>query len=237
MRWSLCLALVACSLAAQTIDSNSQFLLDRAKVDRDIFGTGRPDGFSLETQVQRNNSDIQLRINEHKWIERDESDPMLIGTKSGADMFLRRTLGTSDVAVIARVLNQVSILNTNKSKIVTDYLVQVDDVLFSKQAFDFRPGNTLVIARLGGRTHINGHTVDIQIDHFPPFITGGTYVFFLQKSQFSEKFLVDSESALSLDSSGIHAVRSGRKHPADAYLNDKVTFLESVRKIGAEVGR
>jgi hypothetical protein len=237
LRWSLYLVLAACGLGAQTLDSNSQFLLDRAKADRDIFGAGRADGFSLETQVQKSNSDIQLRIHEHKWIESDESDPELIGTERGADLYLRRTIRASDIVVSGRVLQQISILNTNQSKIVTDSLVQVEDVLYSKQAFDFQTGSTLVIARLGGRAHINGHAVSIQVDHFPPFITGGSYLFFLHKSPTSDSFLVESEDAFDLNSNGIHAVRNGQAHPAVAFLKDKGAFVDAVRKAGAEAGR
>jgi hypothetical protein len=236
-RWSLCIALAACGLGAQTLDSNSQLLLDRAKADRDIFGTGRANGFSLETQVQRTDSDINLRIDEHKWIEKDESDPALIGTKDGADMYLRRTLRASDLVVTGKVLNQISVLNTNKTKIVTDSLVRVDDVLYSKQAFDFAPGSTLVIARSGGRVHINGHTVTVQIDQFPLFASGGSYVFFLRKSQFSDSFLIESEDAFDLNGNSVRAVRKNPSHPADAYLNDKGSFLTAVRKMGAEVGQ
>lgn len=237
LQLSLFLAVAACSLGAQTLDSTTQFLVDRAQADRDSFGAGRPDGFSLETQVQKSNSGFQLQITEDKWVEKDDSDPSLVGTSDGAEMYFKRTLNASDLVVTGQVLKQLSILNTNKSQIVTDYLVQVNNVLYSKQAFDVANGSTLVIARLGGRVQINGHPVVIQVADFPSFVNGRSYIFVLHKSKLSDSFLIESEDAFELNGESIRAVRGGRIHPADAYLNDKESFIAATRKFGAEVGR
>lgn len=116
-------------MGAQPLDSSAQFLSDRANADRDLFGQGRADGLSLETQVQKNHAGLQFTMIEDKWIEKDESDRNLVGTEEGAERFFSRTLRGNDLVVVGQVLNQISILNTNKSTIVTDSLIQISDVL------------------------------------------------------------------------------------------------------------
>lgn len=236
-RFGIICMLAVCAVGAQTLDPSTQLLLDHAKADKDLFGAGVPGGFSLEEQVQKTNSGIQMLRTEDGWIHPEESDPKVAGTAKSANAFLSRELDESDLVVTGKIVRQISILNTYKSSIVTDSLLQVDELLYAKPGFDVRPGDQLVVARPGGRVHIQGHPVRIETNDFPPFFVGASYVLFLQQSKVTDSYLVQHDGALFVNGNSIRSLNTARKHPVAAYLNNTQGFLETVRNKVAEVRR
>jgi hypothetical protein len=229
LRLSIFYVLAACALSAQTLDPSTQLLLDHVKADKDLFGAGVPGGFSLEEQVQKTNSGFQMVITEEGWVHPEESNPKLAGTTQAADAFLLRALRESDLVVTGKVVHQLSILNSYKSLIVTDSLFQVDGTLHAKLGFDVQPGDQLVVARLGGRVHIQGHPVRIDTNDFLPFAEGADYVLFLQQSKITDSYLVQDDGALFVNGDSIRSLYTTRKHPVAAYLSSAQGFLEAVR--------
>jgi hypothetical protein len=237
IRLGIFYVLAVCALSAQTLDPSTQLLLDHAKADKDLFGAGVPGGFSLEEQVQKTNTDIQMFRTEDGWVHPEESDPKVAGTAKAADTFLSRALRESDVVVTGKVVQQISTFNTYKSNIVTDSLFLVDQVLCTRPGFGVQPGGLLVVARPGGRMHIHGHSVRIETIDFPSFAAGATYVLFLQQSKRTDSYLVQHDGAFFVKGDSIWSLYSNEKHPVAAYLGNTQGFLEAVRNKAGEVDR
>ena len=237
LRWSVGFVLSASLLCAQSLDPNTRLLLDHAKADRDLFGAGHLGGFSLEDQVKKSGSDIHFTSIEDNWIAPEATNSTLVGTQKCADLYLGRMLKENDIAVIGTVNKQLSILNANKSKIVTDSLLDVNEVLHLRAGFNVQPGDQLIVTRPGGRMHIDGHQVQIDINGFSPFFSGKEYLLFLSKNQSTGSYTVQPDGAFLTNGNDIWALYTKGKHPAAPYLDNKQAFSEKIRNKSAEVSQ
>lgn len=237
LKWTVGLLLTSCVLRAQSLDQNTQLLLNHAKTDKDLFGAGRPGGFSIEDQVRRSNSDLRLSAIEEEWVPPEVADQNLIGTANGADLFISRMVRENDIAVTGSISKQISIFNSNKSTIVTDSLLRVEDVLHARRGTAVQSGDLVVVTRRGGKMHIDNHEVRIDVNGFPAFVTGQEYLLFLSLNPGTGSFTVQADGAFLIEGSSLKALSTIRKHPATPYLQNEQTFLEMIRTKSAEVAR
>ncbi len=235
LRWTVGLLLTACGLCAQSLDQSTLLLLNHAKADKDLFGAGRPGGFSIEGQVRMNNSDLRLSAIEEEWVPPEVADRDLIGTTKGADLFIGRMLRENDIVVTGGISKQISIFNSNKSTIVTDSLLRVEDVLYARRGAAVQSGDLVVVTRRGGRMHIDNHEVRIDVNGFPAFVTGQEYLLFLSLNPSTGSYKVRADGAFLIEGSDMKPLSTIRKHPATPYLQDEQTFLEMIRSRSGEV--
>lgn len=239
MYFKLSLVLAVAALCAQFPDQNTQLLLDHAKADRDLFGRGGT--ITLEDQLNMaGGSCLRLSMIEDRMLYADNGNPQMLGTPEGAEMFLDRQLKESDIVVTGKIVQQISILNTTRTKIVTDSLLIVDDVLHAKPEFNVQPGSSVVIARPGGRMHINqGEVVEQQSD-FAEFAVGRAYLVFLHRNgrPNAESYGLEPDDAFLLDEKdSFWSLNTKRLHPAAAYLGNGISFLQRIRDKAAEVNQ
>lgn len=230
------MVLSAVALIAQSTDPSTQLLLDHLKMDRDISGAGAPGQLTLEDWVKRTGKPVSLASNEGGWVD-PEYDPSVSGTNKAAEMFLSRMFKENDIAVVATVERQISTLNTSKTKIVTDSLLTVNDVLHERHGIDVHPGDKVVVARSGGRIHIDDQLVQVSIVGFAPFITGKEYLLFLHRNQQSGSYQVSRDAAFFIEQNNITPLLTSPTHPARSYLTDKGSFFNKIRGKSAEVGQ
>lgn len=227
--WCIVFLLCASTILAQSLNPGTELLLQHAKADKDIFGAGSPNGFSLEDQVRRTNSDIQLQSREDEWIPEERSDRKLSGTRKSADIFVKRMVAENDIAIIGMVDQQISILNSHKSKIVTDSLITITDVLHQKSGFDLKPGDRIVVSRPGGEVHIDNHRVRIQTADFPPFVVATQYLLFLTRNKSTGSYLIRPDGAFLIHADTISPLSEKGKYSAALYLDSATGFLNRIR--------
>ena len=230
LRWSFAVALSSCIAIAQSSAPDSGLLLSHVQRDRDMFGAGRPGVQSLEYQVKKNNSDLRLQIIEDGLIPSEIADPTLRGMANGANLYLQRMVRENDIAVIGTVTQQISTFNTNKTKIVTDTLVRIEEVLYAPQGIHLKPGDNLVATRLGGRIQIDGHEVQVEVSGFTPFVSGNEYLLFLKSNKGTGSYNVRPDGSFLIGGRDIRPLLvTGIQHPATPFLQDAQTFAEMIR--------
>jgi hypothetical protein len=182
-----------------------------------------------------NNSDLRLSAIEEEWVPPEVADRDLIGTTKGADLFIGRMLRENDIVVTGGISKQISIFNSNKSTIVTDSLLRVEDVLYARRGAAVQSGDLVVVTRRGGRMHIDNHEVRIDVNGFPAFVTGQEYLLFLSLNPSTGSYKVRADGAFLIEGSDMKPLSTIRKHPATPYLQDEQTFLEMIRSRSGEV--
>jgi len=232
LRRSLWLVLFASTGFAQALDPDTQSLVDHLNADRDTFGAGNARmlqlGRSLEDQARNTKNLSVSRIEEESIPE--FSDPKLAGTTRAADGFLKFTLANSDIVIVGRLENQLSIFNTNKTSIVTDSLLKVSNVLYDKQGIGLHAGDKIVVTRPGGRLRIDDHAIEVRVEGFPAFDAGADYLLFLHRVPVSGSYDVQRLDAFVIEGVSIRPLATKAKvHPAAPYLTSTEAFLEKVR--------
>jgi hypothetical protein len=214
-------------------------ILDQANADRDTFGVGSPNPNlpTLEDRVRKANSDLTLAQSGIPWLPPEESDPALLGTKAGADLYLARVLKTNDVAVVGRITQETSVFNSSKKGMVTDSLLHVEEVIHAKPGFNLQPGSELFITRPGGTMQVDGHQIKIVDDGFPQFVVGSRYLLFLVLRPTTGSYSARGVDAFLIDGDYVHGQGDKAVHPAAAYMDNTRVLLDAVRNRAAEVDR
>jgi hypothetical protein len=214
-------------------------LVDQANADRDTFGAGssNPNLPTLEDRVRNANSDLTLAQSGIPWLPPEESDPALLGTRQGADLYLARVLKTSDVAVVGRIAQETSVFNSSKKGMVTDSLLLVDEVIHAKRGLNLQPGSELFITRPGGTMQVDGHQIKIVDDGFPQLVVGSRYLLFLVLRPTTGSYSARAMDAFLIDGDDDRAQRNKGVHPAAAYMSNTQVFVAAVRRRAAEADR
>jgi hypothetical protein len=232
LRWSFGLILLASAVFAQTLDRDTQLLVDHLDADKDIFGAGSPSrlqlGRSLEDQVRKGY--LSWVVFEDEMLP-DFADPKLAGTEKAAEMFLETSFAYSDIVVVVDLKKQLSIFNTNKTEVVTDSLFRIRDILYNKRKFDLRPGDKIVVTRLGGSVNVDNRVVEVHIDGFPTFDVGGNYLLFLHKTEISGSYEIGRYDAFVIDGTSIYPLAKLKFHPAAPFLTSSSSFFEKIRSV------
>jgi hypothetical protein len=233
------LALFFCALAAQTPSQDARLISDQIRADRDIFGAGSPNPNwpNLTDRAHSATSNLTVVESGIPWLYPEESDPALRGTQKGADLYVSRAISNCKIAVIGTVTDQVSSFNSNKTRIVTDSLVEIDEVVQAKSGFDVRPGSKIVVARSGGTMEVDGRQVRVLEEGFPPFVTGSKYLLLLYLNPKSGSYSVHQTDAFLIEGQTVRPVYEKGVHPAAAYLKDTQSLIEALRNSAAEVGK
>jgi hypothetical protein len=191
---------------------------------------------SLVDRVKATNSDLHLSVTEDRWVTED-FDPNELGTQASSNKYLARMLRENDLVVLATVDRQLSLFNDSENKIVTDSLLSIDAILAKGPKIKETPGDKVVVSRLGGRMHVDGHIVTMDVNGFQGFITGKRYLLFLQEDPKTRSFIVQREGALLIDGNSLHPLATAIKHPAQPYLDDASHLFQVIRDKALEVAR
>jgi hypothetical protein len=92
----------------------------------------------------------------------------------------------ADVVIRGRIVAGRSRLNDNQTGLVTDYLLQGEELL--KPAIPPMQQGTLVVRRVGGLTVMEGHKVSHTVAHTPLFQPGHDYILFLKLDPASKTY-------------------------------------------------
>jgi len=162
----------------------------------------------LEDIARNGNSDFTTAKSDDVWIYPEESSSASGNMHDRAEAYLSRVLADSDAALLGHVTQQVSLFNSTKHNIVTDLLFQVDEVLRSDRTAEIQIGGKLVVTREGGIMHADGHRIEVRVNQFPPFETGGRYVLFLHRDARTGSYRVLSSDAFKVSGTTIHPAQT-----------------------------
>lgn len=232
----VCILFAALTVSAQNPDPVGQKLLNQAQLDQNAFGAGNSASRSpnLEATVLRSQSDLTVQSIDDPLLSPEE-DPALAGTQTAAEMFLRASFSHSDIAVIGTVSRQVSVFNSTKRGIVTEALINVQEVLYSKTGNSVADHNDIYVARPGGTVIVGGHKVSVVDPTFPAFSTGSKYVLFLKLDARTNSYRVENSDAFELSGTQVKSVNPTKPHPAHAFMNSSEGFVTTVRNRAREV--
>lgn len=210
-------------------------LLAHAKADRDLFGSGPGRGLSLVDRMRKSNSDITLLESRMPMFTPEEAEIPEARTPRAAEIFLLSHLRNSDIAVTGRVVEQLSLFNTDRSSLVTDAVFQIDDVLYARPGSNRAMGDTLVVTRPGGFTVVDGHRIEIRIDDFPFFITGQKYVLILRLNKPTGSYILQPRDAFWVRGESVAPLSKRGHHPVTPFLTSTGDFLGEIRAKAGEV--
>jgi hypothetical protein len=90
-------------------------------------------------------------------------------------------IGRSKLVARVTVTNAYSRLSPDEQSVITDYTVLLLDVEHSA-GVSVRPGEAIVVSRVGGEIFLEGYRVRWEEGNFPNFLIGDEYVLFLGDS-------------------------------------------------------
>lgn len=102
--------------------------------------------------------------------------------------FLHGATCNSDVIVIGNVLSQESQITNDGYFVFTDYTINIETVLKSKNTGALKPTHNIVVSRPGGKVRVNGKLV-VAIDQSSKALKiGNQYLFFMKSISGTEDF-------------------------------------------------
>lgn len=107
----------------------------------------------------------------------------------------------SDLVFVGQVMDQKARLSDNASTVLTDYTIEVLEILVDLDN-KLAPGGRLTVTKQGGQMRVDGVAVHVESVDFPPLRWLVPYVFFLVATPGGYGFLGGAQ--------GVWAVRRGR---------------------------
>lgn len=162
---------------------------------------------------------VALPENENKpliVVSRTIGDKPLTGVPDGTVRnWLATKAANADLVVLATPLKRYSALTADHSFIFSDYEMRVEQV-FKDHTAQLSPGSSIVVARAGGVTTVNGHNVRAIDPEFHLFHIGEPYLLFLYQIPGTGTFKAFADNSFLI--SGNRAI-AGKTH-ADKFAQN-----------------
>lgn len=138
-----------------------------------------------------------------------------------------------DAAFVGHVVENESLPTEDGRMIFTDHSVLVGDVFRAPSGLALGP-TPVTVTRLGGEIEVDGTTVFVKLDKYPPLEVGATYLFFVEfLPRYKTFYAKDPDAVWKIHAGGVWPLSSVRASDRDVMAqgldgSDVTTWLRGV---------